>query len=188
MKKIRFNGNIWQAYPHGLDLYPFDYKGRYIKDIVLSNAQLMQANVSEMNLKIIKLSAFDEDGKEHVVAEFKGRNVLKVKGMFEGNFLRSTSVISLGNGSYRTLRFYLGTTENSFVYSDRSEKPVFNRKYLDFDIENGLKLNGNESPEVILRFNLVPFERRNYIKSILEFFKKYQVVTGKLANSFNQLF
>ncbi|WP_445957007.1 hypothetical protein [Yeosuana sp.] len=187
MKKEKFYANIWQVYPLSLDMYRFDSKGRYIKDLVLNNNYATKMNVSEMNLSIINLSAFDLDGNEHFVTDFKGKNLLKIKGLFGGDFLKSTSVLKLGLGTYNTLRFYLGKQGNSFVYSDRREEIVTEFEFLDFNIENGLNIKGNESPEVILRFDFTPYERINYFKVIAQLFEKSRNFTGKLVDNLGHL-
>lgn len=187
MKKEKFYANIWQVYPFSLDMYQFDSKGRYIKDLVLNNSYATKMNVSEMNLSIIKLSAFDIDGNEHFVTDFKGKDLIKIKGLFGGDFLKSTSVLKLGSGTYNTLRFYLGKKGNNFVYSDRSEEIVTEFSFLDFNIEHGLNIKGNESPEVILRFDFTPYELINYFKFIAQFFEKSRNFTGKLVDNLSHL-
>ncbi len=187
MKKEKFYGNNWQVYPLSFDMYQYDSKGRYIKDLILNNNYATKMNISEMNLTIIKLSAFDLDGNEHFVTDFKGNNLIKIKGLFGGDFLRSTSVLKLGSGTYNILRFYLGKKGNSFVYSDRSEELVSDFNFLDFNIENGLNIKGNESPEVLLRFDFTPYERINYFKLAFQFFEKSRNFTGKFVDGLSSL-
>jgi hypothetical protein len=183
MNNIKFNGNIWQTY-HSLwlDMYQYDSKGRYKLDLVLNNTYVAQMNVSEMNLKITKITAFDANGKEHIVVDFKESRLMKIKGIFQGYSIKSQSIPSLGNGLYKTLRFYINDSESSFVCSDKNTKSIFGNKFLDFEIKNGLNITGNEAPEAVLRFDLVPFERFNYLKLVTDLFKKSQSLTGKLAS------
>ncbi len=177
MKNMKFYPNIWQTIPFILDLYQMDREGRHIKDLVLKNAYADEMSVSEMNLNIIKLSALQSMGREHFIADFPGQASLHIKGMYAGVFLRSKSLLSLAPGTYTTLRFYLGKSGNSFLYSDRKEESADGLEYLDFDFANGLKIEGTESPEAILRFDFVPFKQKSIFTAIRLLFKRPQILS-----------
>ncbi len=184
MKEIRFYPTIWQTIPFSFDMVnQWDAEGRRIKDLVLQNNHASEKGVSEMELHITRLSAFDKKGKEHFIAGFPKNAMLNLKGLHTGLFLRSKSVLELNPGAYTAFRFYLNTTGNSFSYGDRSTEPIYNFDYPDFEIKNGLTIQGDEAREVILRFDFEPFTLASYFKPILELFKKSKSFTAKMAHS-----
>ena len=92
--------------------------------------------------------------------------------MSDGEFLRSKSVLTLEPGAYTGLRFYLGKSGNSFTYSDRSEESADGLEFLDFEFADGLRIEGTESPEAILRFDFAPLKQRSFFTAIRELFKR----------------
>lgn len=184
MKKLKFIPSNLKTFPYGIDaMHLFDAEGREIKDLVVKNEFAKNNEVSEMTLNISRLSVFDLNGKEQFVKDFQGQNNVGLKGIHTGRFIRSRSVMKLEPGSYSTIRFYLNQKGNSFVYSDKSAESVFRFKYLDFEIENGLKISGKESPQVILRFDFVPFSLQSYFRRFLKIFDQSRSLTSRLSNS-----
>lgn len=185
MKTTKFYPTIWQTIPYSFDVVEqWDAKGRRIKDLVLKNSFASKKGVSEMILNINKHSAFDKNGIEHVITDFPPQAELNLKGLHTGVFLKSKSVLELNPGEYTVFRFYLNKTGNSFSYSDRSTEAMFRFGHLDFEIENGLHITGDEAREVILRFDFVPYTLASYFKPFLNLFKKSKSFSAKLVNSF----
>ncbi len=185
MTKTKFYPSIWQTIPYSFDVIDqWDVEGKRTKDLVLKNNIASKQGVSEMTLNIIKLSAIGKDGKEHFIEDFPIRAKLTIKGIHTGHFLRSKSAIQLNPGEYTSFRFYLDKTDNSFVYTDRSSEPVYRFDHLDFEIEDGLEVQGDEAREVILRFDFEPYALTGILKSIQQLFKKSKWFTTKLVHSF----
>ncbi len=136
-----------------------------------------------MELNITGFSALDEQGTEHVIADFKGNGAIPIRGLHKGEFLKSKSILRLAPGTYTTLRFYLGKTGNSFIFSDGRKEVVREFQYLDFEVVNGLRIRGDEAPEVILRFDFVPFSKRRTLWPFGQLFKGSRGFGAKLANS-----
>lgn len=186
MKKTRFYPTVWQVMvdPSGA-VGQWDNQGRRIKELTLKNNAVTELGISEMQINLNKVSAFDLAGKEHHILDFPGQNSLPLKGLATGHFLKSKSVIGLPEGSYSKLRFYLGGSNNMFIYDDGSEESANEVRYLDFNIENGLTVEGNEAPEVKLWFDFAPFKLSSYFKGLTDMFKKRQnTQKPRLANSF----
>ncbi|MBU2906203.1 MULTISPECIES: hypothetical protein [Arenibacter] len=183
MKKMNFYPKTWQVVPLLSDRYLLDSDGKCIKDLVLRNSYATDMKVSEMDLNITKFSAIDTHGQEHFIGDFPGQASIPIKGMHTGLFLKSKSVLSLEKGSYSAFRFYLGKSGSKIIYSDRFQERADGIKFLDFEIVNGLTIEGEESPEAILRFDFVPFKTMGLLKSIAQFFKGPAALVGKLAHS-----
>ena len=183
MSKTNYYPTVWQSVPFSFELYNWDTHGRCIKDLVLKNEVATARRVSKMQLNISRFSAFDRAGKEHFIADFPGQDSLSIKGIHAGDFLRSKGVLLLAPGFYTVLRFYLSRAGNTFTYSDRVEEPADGFEYLDFEIENGLAIEGDASPEAILRFDFVPFTASKFNSAIKNLFKIPHVLAGKLVGS-----
>ncbi len=185
MKTTKFYPTIWQTIPYSFELIDqWDAEGRRITDLILKNSFAIENGVSEFELNINKLSAFDKKGKEHFIADFPQHAFLNVKGLHTGHFIKSKSVLELKPGEYRVFRFYLDNSGNSMKYSDRSIAQLQGFGHLDFEIQNLLKITGAEAREVILRFDLEPYSIASYFKSIRQFFKKYRLLPTKMARSY----
>lgn len=184
MKKQTFYPTIWSPMPFSIDLMAQrDASGKRIKELILKNEMVAELGVSEMELSITKFAAVDADGKEYDILNFPGQNDLNIKGMASGHFLRSGSVLNLKSGTYTKLRFYLGQ-QNEFSYSDGLVEEVFSYDCLDFTIENGLTLEGNEPAEVKLWFDFAPYKLSSYFKGFRDLFKGSQKPRPRLANGF----
>ena len=182
MKTTKFYPTIWQTIPYSFEPYDWDSRGRSIKDLVLKNTYATDMRVSEMQLDIKRFSAFDSQGNEHFIADFSGHDSLLVKGIPTGHFLKSSSVLQLQPGRYTALRFYIGTGSR-FIYSDRMEESAEGFDYLDFDIENGLTIQGDEAPEAVLRFDFVPFKLSKFGNAVRQLFRVPRHFAGKLADN-----
>ncbi|MGB7395566.1 MAG: hypothetical protein WA913_14345 [Pricia sp.] len=183
MTTTKYYPPIWQTAPFSLESYNWDFEGRCIKDMVLKNEYVEELRISEMNLDIKRFSAFDSNGKEHAINDFPGQRSLPIKGTHAGEFLKSKGVLLLDAGCYTTLRFYLGS-DSTFTYSDRLEEPGEGLNHLDFEIENGLTIEGGESPEAVLRFDFVPFKVSKFMIAVKQLFKSPRRTAGRLVGSF----
>lgn len=184
MKNNKVYPNKWQSVPFSFDLIEqWMENGKPTKELILKNEAATALKVSEMQLNIIKFSAVDEAGKEHHIENFTGQNAVTFKGITSGHFLRSRSVLTLPQGKYTTLRFYLAKDGNQFTYRDGVEEPVNDFDRLDFTIEKDLQIDGNEAPEVKLWFDFVPFKWNRRLKPLMDLFAS-KGERPRLANSF----
>ena len=185
MEKKRIYPNKWQTIPYSFDLLnQVENKENPVRELILNNNAATELHVSDMTLSITKFSAFDAEGKEHIVTDFPGQNAVTLKGISSGQFLRSKNVVSLPEGKYTTLRFYLAKEGNQFRYCDGVKESADHFGSLDFAIENGLQIEGNEAPEVKLWFDFVPYNWSSYFKPFLDLFKGNRNPRPRLANSF----
>ncbi len=188
MKSTKFYPTIWQTIPYSFELIDqWDAEGRRITDLILKNSFAIENGVSEFELNINKLSAFDKKGKEHFIADFPQHAFLNVKGLHTGHFIKSKSVLELKPGEYRVFRFYIDTMGNSMKYSDRSIAQLQGFGYLDFEIQSGLKITGDEAREVILRFDLEPYSIASFFTPIKNWFKPFWSLPLKMVNSLGNL-
>ncbi|MET7029780.1 hypothetical protein [Sediminicola luteus] len=184
MTKVKFYPSIYQTIPYSFDMVDqWNAEGKRIKDLVLKNNMATKQGVSEMTLNIIKLSATDKAGKEHFIEDFPSLANLTIKGLHTGHFLRSKSALELNPGEYTSFRFYLEKAGNSFVYSDRSSKPVSRFDSLDFEIEGGLQIHGDEAKEVILRFDFEPYALPQFLLKTKQLFKSFKWFVTQLVHS-----
>ncbi len=184
MKETKFYPTIWQTVPYSLyNMGQLDAEGRQIKDLTLNNKLASEFGVSEMNLTLIKFTAFDKDGVEHFITDFSSQSVVNLKGLHTGLFIKSKRVLDLPKGTYSSLRFYIEETGNSFTYSDRSSEPISGVNYLDFEIEDGLEICDGEASEIILRFDFEPYTLASYFKPVSTLFKKSKSFTTNLVQS-----
>lgn len=184
MKETKFYPTIWQTIPYSLyNTGQWDAKGRQIKDLTLNNKLATEFEVSEMNLTIIKFTAFDINGVEHFITDFSPQTKVSLKGLHTGLFIKSKSVVELPKGTYSSLRFYIEETGNSFTYCDRSSEPISGVNYLDFAIEDGLDISDFEASEIILRFDFEPYTLASYFKPVSMLFKRSKSFTTNLVQS-----
>ncbi len=185
MRKTKFYPTIWQTVPFSLEMMvETNANNTQVKDLILKNAYASDKNISEMKLNVIKFSALDSSGSEHLIKEFSESENLQLKGMHTGLFIKTKSILNLNPGAYKTFRLYISEKDNEFKYADRSKEQVYRFDYLDFEIENGLELTGNEAQQIILRFDLQRFTFSSYFKSISKLFHSTTLKRTKWANSF----
>ncbi|MFX0555495.1 hypothetical protein ACOCEA_01780 [Maribacter sp. CXY002] len=186
MKELKFYPTIWQTVPFSLDMMDqWDVDGKRIKDLILKNKYASEKGVSQMNVNVIKFSAIDKKGNEHIITDFSGNESMQLKGMHTGLFIKTKSVLKLDSGSYSTFRFYLSSKGNEFIYDDRSKEPLYRFDHLDFEIVNGLELSGDESKQVLLRFDFEPFSLLSYLKPFQKFLQGIKFKKMKWASSYS---
>ncbi|MBT8188755.1 MAG: hypothetical protein HKP38_10475 [Croceitalea sp.] len=176
MKRTTFYPNIWLSMPYAFYNAELaaerDLVGRRIKELILNNSVADELGVSEMELNITKFSALDIKGNEHHIFDFPGQNAVQIKGMGTGHFMKSSGVVTLKPGTYKSLRFYLGKANNSFTYKDGVVESTNKLSYLDFEIQNNLTIAVEEATEVKLWFDLTPFHITKHLKPMTDWFKK----------------
>lgn len=165
MKNIAINPTIWQP---TVFTSVSGYKNKTktnntSKDLVLKNNLFLGKEVTEMTLNTIKLMALDANDNESLVLGFNPQ-VLNLKGQRAGLFINASTGLQLSAGNYKIFRFYLDAESNSIKTSDRSLERISNLEYLDFKIEGGLHINNQESSEVVLSFDFVPFKFNKVFK------------------------
>ncbi|MTI38404.1 hypothetical protein [Fulvivirga lutimaris] len=178
MKRITFYPSMWPV-PYKLDEAPnFFQNGERVQELVLNNSSNVTADVSQMNLNITKFSAIDDNGQESTIKDFSGKTSVTFKGMGTGHYIKTASVLALAPGTYTTLRYYLNNEDNSFVKSNGEVVAANNIDYIDFEIENGLIINGNESLEVKLYFDFAPFKLSSYFKPLTDWFRSKNLLNA----------
>jgi hypothetical protein len=160
-----------------------DGSGRPIKELILSNSLADEFRVSEMHINITKFSAIDSKGIEHYIKDFPGQLAVQLKGMGSGHFIKSSSVVSLEPGSYTTLRYYLDSSNNRFIYSDGVEEAAIDLDFLDFKIENGLTIDGGEAAEVKLWFDFTPYQFSRHFKPLKDWYASWRDGKRQFATS-----
>lgn len=151
---------------YGTPFARLDGEGKEKKELVLSNAQLMGSKIAALELSVKKLTAIRETGEEQVVTNFLGQLNMKIGGMHSGRFLKSRSLLALEPGQYEKLRFYVEPLESTYVNWEGIKVQYEAQEYLEFDIQDGLSLSGDEFPEVVLWFDLVPFRLFSKLKNL----------------------
>lgn len=163
------------------DWYGTETKGA---ELILNNEAAKSLNVSEMALNITKFSALDEQGNEHFIIDFPGQNPVSIKGIASGNFIRSKSLLSLPEGKYTALRFYMAAWGNQFMYQDGVTESANSFDRLDFQIEDGFTVEEGNAPEVKLWFDFAPYQWKRRIKPLTDLFIGGKSQKPRLANSF----
>lgn len=166
--------------PSALGLYLRDSTAKRIKDIVLSNPYATQYGVSEMRLNVSKCSAVDESGTEHFLADFSDQKMLTLCGMPSARIIRSRSFVKLKPGVYTRIKFHL-EEGGFFIFRDRREMPLSDYNSIEFEIEGNLKIQGDESPGFILRFDFPPFKTASAFLPIVKTFRYLNQVRSKVS-------
>jgi hypothetical protein len=156
------------------------------KDLLLKNDMVNEKGVSEMLLNITHFAAIDQDGKEHPIKDLDNSKGVNLKGTHTGLFLKTNSAVDLKPGRYNALRFHLGNMGNTITLKDRSERKLSGYRYLDFEIQNGLEINGEDQKPLILRFDFEPFTVVSFFKPLTDLFRRQKRSVGKLVNSLAQ--
>ncbi|GAA4298305.1 hypothetical protein [Aestuariibaculum suncheonense] len=163
-----------QYVPNSVVINPYFYTNSVTntKEVILINEWSFNEGVSEMELNVVKLTAFDDKGNEHLFFEMPKENIVKIKGMRYARFLKSHSLDKLSKGTYLYFRFYLKSNFNKFIYSNGEEKYLSGVNCLDFKIKNKLKVDGHQTGEVKLWFDLAPNHFIRHLKPIIDFIRK----------------
>lgn len=90
----------------------------------------------------------------------------------------------LPKGTYVKLRFYLGSNDNQFIYSDGTSEIPKNYEYLDFDIKNPLTIDGQDADEVKLWFDFPPLKFSRHFKKMLDLFKNSRMPRPNFAGTY----
>lgn len=157
MKKTNFYPTIWSIAAYTPSVMA-DWYGTEANtaELILKNEAATALHVSEMTLNITKFSAIDEQGNEHFIIDFPGQNPVTLKGIASGNFMRSKSVLSLPEGRYTALRFYMAGWGNQFIYQDGAAESANSFNRLDFQIEDGFTVEEGNAPKLNCGLTLLP--------------------------------
>ena len=151
-------------------------------DLLLNNSKVKEIGVSKMMLNVVKFSVFDRNGIEYIQEDVPNRVEFNSRGIDTEFFVSIDNKLELQAGTYTSVRFYLGSTGNSFIYDHWGKEDIYHLDYLDFEIWNGLKLETNAKLAVNMRFDFNPFSLRSYFRSVQNIFKKDRPQTGKMIN------
>lgn len=185
MKKTTFYPTIWSTVPYTPNIMAFwDHSTQKGAELILKNEAALSLKVSEMILNITKFSAIDEQGNEHFIIDFPGQNPVTLKGIPSGSFLRSRGVVSLPEGNYTKLRFYVAAWGNRFTYQDGVEESANQLQHIDFTIKGGFHVAEGNAPEVKLWFDFAPLQWKRHFKPLTDLFMRSKSQQPRLANSF----
>lgn len=184
MNILRFYPNIWMTIPYSSQVWN-DWYGsqKPAPEVILSNAILDRQSVSEMEVPLIKIAAIDLKGREHVLTEFNEVKPIRIKGLVSGDFLKLSNMIPMQIGIYTGLRFYMGNGINSFVCSNGETDTTNELSYLDFGIQDTLKVSKSQHIELKLWFKLAPYTFGSYVRPFTNWFKKVKEQLPRLAGS-----
>lgn len=184
MGKTNVYPTIWAVAPYTYDVMSHRATNdKVYKELILKNSSVEKLGISEMDLNITKFSAIDKAGNEHHITDFPGQDSVQIKGMGSGHFLKSTNMISLAPGTYTSLRFYLGKTNNRFIYKDGVAETANEVNSLDFKMEKNLVIGEGEKTEVKLWFDFAPYQFSCHFKPLTDWFKKSNIQKPRLANN-----
>lgn len=185
MKTTHFYPNKWQMIPMAFQIASsYDSCHIQTRDLILKNDSVLEREISEMNLNLTKFSAIDIHGQEFVIKDFEQPTPLNIKGMHTGAYLKTKRTVDLPAGTYNSFRFYVNSSGNEMIFSDRSSQQIYSFHFLDFYIENDFRIEKDEPVEVMLSFDLMPFTMASYFNSIRDRFKRSSQMVYRLAHSF----
>jgi hypothetical protein len=186
MKNISFYPTIWQPVPYSV------YSAEQVKleelktkkNLILNNEILLEKEISEMTLSVVKLSAIDKDGTTHLISSFD-KQILNLKGQSTRLNIQTKEELKLAAGQYSAFRLHIDKHGvNSFVCSDRTKGTIKDLEYLDFNIEDGFNVQEGESYELRLNFNFTPYTFSSYFNPLRDILKKQILFSKKLTRSF----
>lgn len=156
---------IYPTVPGSIYAFSWNRNKRIIKDVVLSSSKVDRWGTAELSLQTSGVSAIDEYGIEHSILTYKNAQKVKLHGIATGRNLRTGSVSNLAPGKYTKLRFYIDG-ELSYLMDTKESREISGVDYLDFELDTPLEVESHESPELILRFDFVPFKSKSWFKNM----------------------
>lgn len=173
MNKVNFHPNIWTSVPYTSQVLADWYRpNTLVKDLVLQNTELKSLGVSKLDLTITKMALIDQEQNEQELESFNASNLPKTVSFINGSSIKLANVKQLRTGDYVQLRLYLAKNENGFTYSNGETESVSAIHYLDFKIENNLKIRYEREHNIRVWFQLTPFHFGRHFKPIMDGFKK----------------
>ncbi len=154
----------------GIGMMTMDYEEMYRKEVILKNSFATKNNISKMKLEVSRIVAVNEHGDESSLINFKSGVSFTLDGMYTGEYIRTKWVQKLDAGKYTHFRMYLRPEMSKYFGSDGEVRPVY-QEMLDFEIEGALVVDSEKSPELVMRFDLPPFESTGFIRWIEDSFK-----------------
>ncbi len=174
--------------PGTLGAYQWDSNGRTIKELILTSTYAKEHSITSMHLNLLEFSAINEPGDEITVHDFPGQKAVDFTSLSCGSFLRSRNIVKLEQGKYKTLRFYIAGEDSYFTTCKREQRDMSDVNFLDFEVDGGFYITGEESPEFILRFDFPPYEpgrvSKGLGKAVLFPFRLGWQLSQKLQQSF----
>lgn len=150
--------------------------------LTLVNKRAKELGISKMKLNVSKFSVLDDQGQEHVQTGFPNKVEFNSKGIDTEFYVRNRTCLILEPGHYTTFRFYLGKTDNNFVYNDRSRETNRHMKFLDFEIRNGFVSQEKQEYQVLMNFDFEPFSLKSYFRSLKSVFRESKSYKAQFAN------
>ncbi|GGG54574.1 hypothetical protein GCM10011414_25480 [Croceivirga lutea] len=172
----------WPASTFSLDVY-YGYD-KNSKEITLTNSKLLNNNVAQLQLNLKHFVAIDEHGKEHTIQTFESPEILVVKGMSNGFFIKTLEEINLPVGVYQTLRFYVENDNNNAVYINGDIEKISELSSVDFKIKNDLVVQKEVAQKFKIWFDLPSFKWTSFFNPFTNLFKRNQKRTPRLVSSF----
>ncbi len=177
-------------YPTMFHTNPFSFTGLELwertanegRKLTLVNKRAKELGISKMKLNVSKFSVLDDQGQEHVQTGFPNKVEFNSKGIDTEFYVRNQTNLVLEPGHYTTFRFYLGKTDNLFVYNDRSRDTNRHMKYLDFEIRNGFISEEKREHRVLMQFDFEPFSLKSYFRSLKNVFRESKSYKAQFVN------
>lgn len=144
--------------PGTLGMFRWEEESRCIKDITLHNQFAQQNRIAQMSLSVTSIGIINDQGSELKILDFDTTRSLKVGGIRSGKNLRISKVKDLPFGHYVAIRFYLNHADNSYIKSNREYEVLPAMEFLQFEMEEGLKIDSAGSPDLLLRFAFAPYQ------------------------------
>lgn len=182
MSKITYYPTMFHTNPFTFNRFEFwDKTAGDATEILLNNTRVNEIGVSKMKLNVIEFSLFDEKGNEYFQQDIPSRVEFNSKGIDTEFFINIENTIKLGKGTYTSVRFYLSSTGNRFIYNDWRKEDIYQLEFLDFDICGGLHVKKSEELKVKMRFDFKPFSLKSYFRSLRSVFNGSKPQTGRLV-------
>ena len=183
MSKITYYPTMFHTNPFTFNMVEFwDKSGDNTMELLLNNSKLKEIGVSKMMLNVIEFSVFDKSGNEYFQQDIPARVEFNSKGIDTEFFVNIKNTLKLRKGAYTSFRFYLSSTGNRFIYDDLRKEDIYHLEFLDFEINNGLRIENNGELKVKMRFDFQPFSLKSYFKSLKNVFKKSESQSDNLVN------
>ncbi|MGB5237180.1 MAG: hypothetical protein WBN59_06060 [Flavobacteriaceae bacterium] len=183
MSKITYYPTMFHTNPFTFNMMEMrDQERKDAWELLLNNSKVKEIGVLKMMLNVVKFSVFDRNGNEYIQRDIPNQLEFNSKGIDTEFFVNIENTLKLKAGTYTSVRFYLASTGNSFIYDHWGKEDIYHLEHLDFEIWNGLKLKSNAEFPVRMRFDFNSFSLTSYFRSIKNIFKRSKPQTGRLLN------
>ena len=183
MSKVKYYPTMFHTNPFTFNMTDLrDDSGDNAMELLLNNSKLKEIGVSKMMLNVIEFSVFDRNGNEYFQMDIPNRVEFNSKGIDTKFFINITNTLNLEEGTYTSLRFYLSSTGNQFVYDDWRKEDIYHLEFIDFDINGGLRTKNSGELRVKMRFEFEAFSLKSYFRSLKNVFSGSKPQNGRLVN------